>query len=1308
MNKTLKKLLSGIIAASMLSASLSMTAGAASMTYSDGKLTYESDKAQTAVLLKAEYNDGSLEGVSVVNNAVELTEGTNTIDVVAEEGDKLFLWDSLSNVVPLADALEIAAAEETPTPLPSWKFDFGSAEDVAEGYTAVTADRNYVTTQDYGFLGIDNDAHKLSERIDAFGMQEGQVIELAAGGTTGLNDGIGSTGADLYGNAGDEYYPTRFALKVEDEQYFKVKATVTTLDPTKDAVASLYTERKHPIYKSKTIAAGETYTAEFTIRTTPIYYQKSEPQGTIADGMVNVAVLGENTALAALEIEQLETAPVMWVLGDSTVTDGNTTLPYFDLQNYTGVGTGLTKYLPSTMAMVNEGEGGLNAADSLHYNVVASRIKAGDYLYLEYGHNHKNDGTEGYLSCLDKYYNTCHNVGANLIIVSPIERINTFTDNAYQHSLRGFAEAGEQYVADKIANGATDIAYVDLNLYSLNFYNRICTKEDGTVDSSLIKFYFQTAKGGGTDTTHPNDAGADSLAYEFIKAAQAVTDETQKAVLAPILDNLSSEVPTLVPEEIIALGGPSNDAWPTYVPLDLPDLPVVIESVNFDPDTGALASVDVKTQQAILPMTAYGIIIVTVYDETGAEKGKLYAVDQVDNSTGYGSQKISNFTGDVTLGETDSYEAVVMQAIDSPDGLIVDEEANVAYSAVYKPTNIAKYLITDEDGETYEDFDYYGAVYEGDSVGTLTSYNGWAIVGSAGNNLSLGVDGDRKYARIMSDGAKGGSAGSGSFNLYKSMTEAVGSSGQYMISVDLKYTSGGDLPFTFKKGVTSSNVYGTASLDTFTIGSDGAVLVNDESAGTVSALDWTNVKYVLDMDNGTATVSVGGGVEKVFDIAAYQSTTPIATEGFESIVIGQNGEAFDVLMSNLIIAKLDDVALEQKTLTVSAKDNLGTVAIFTDDTEVASPATADRSSIHTIKATPNSGYKFVSWNNTADDSVVSTDAEYTVRLFNDMDVYATFEKLADVTDLASYKLSLDNEVVTVPAEGSTVAINIVVDNCVDANGNEVLVTVDDMEITVDEKTGLTLDGTTLTLDSSYVLDADTEEAVTIKTVINGIEKTATLVVNTYTYKEFITFDDADGSWAAGNWGSGVWNAANGNKLTITAPGRGGGAIIASPFKGNAYQFQLGANWGDRSGTAALSTAYTGSFVTTFDAAMTANTYLRLGSSYSATGADATGTFLVLNVSGGKLSYYDYATNSFVATGLAAGTSTGTPDTFVKVKAAVDIDAKTATVTLTDLNGTSETITLDLTNSTATGFGGLGVSQVSGGAMYITLDNITVR
>lgn len=829
-------------------------------------------------------------------------------------------------VLPLSASAETEPMVQGDTVLNEWKFDFGAADSTAEdGFTLVTPDRNYVTEKDYGFLGIDEESYKLGDRLDGFGNQQGQVIELEAS-----EGGIGSVGEDDFGNSGEEYYPVRFALKVEDETYYRVRATVTTLDPSKDAEISLYTERKHPIFTDKKISAGETYTADFTIRVTPIYYEKSEPKGVIADEMVNVCVLGENSALAKLEIQQVETAPTFWVLGDSTVTDGNCSLPFFRLQNYTGVGTGLTKYLPSTVAMVNEGEGGLIAADNNHFNMVKDRIKAGDYMYVEYGHNHKADsaapGADGYKGCLDKYYDACHSVGADLIIVSPIERINTWDGSQYAHTLRDFAQAGEAFVQEKLDNGATDIAYVDLNKYSLDFYNKIVA--DNGNDANAIKYYFRTPKGGGTDTTHPNDAGAENLAYEFFKAAQAVTDETQKAVLKPILDNLTDETPTLVSAEIMA-GGVGGAAWPQYVLPVSEKYPVKINDIEFN-ENGEIVLANVTVQDASTPFNAYGIIVITIKNADGEEKGKVYAVDQVDNSTGKGEQTITNFTKDVILEEGDTYSAVVVEAEVVNEVLQVKEDGAV-YSAVYTPTDIIEQLLYNEDKDGNEDFDYYGATYDG-ATSQLKEYNNWTQIGSAGITLYLNeTDDGMKYAELTSDGAKNGAANQGSFYISRNLDSEIGTTGRYVVSADMQYVSGGGMTYNLVTGHSDKNLGGTG-ITLFTVGDGGAVTINGTEAGTVSATSFTNVKYVLDMDLGTAELTVGANDPVTVQLENYQTTDLTVTpEKITQFMFGGSKVAFDIKVANLTVAKLKDQKLPEYTLTVAANnDDYGSVSIATE------------------------------------------------------------------------------------------------------------------------------------------------------------------------------------------------------------------------------------------------------------------------------------------------------------------------------------------------------------------------------------------
>lgn len=899
---------------------------------------------------------------------------------------------------------------DDPDAIQTWKFDFGSADDVASGYTAVTADKDYYAsdnTDGYGFMGINPDSYRASDRFDGFGNQLGQVQDLRTGGGTGLNDAIGSVGIlDSDGNPladdqidplGDEYYPTRFALKVEDDTYYRVTAVVTTLDPSRDASATLYTERKHPIYTDRTIKAGQTSTVAFTIRVTPIYYEKSDPKGLIADGMVNVCVAGDNAALAALKIEQIKSAPTLWVLGDSTVTDGNTTLPFFRLQNYTGVGTGLTKYLPSDIAMVNEGEGGLAANDVNHYNVVKDRIKAGDWMYVEYGHNQSS--VEEYTSCLEKYFETCKTAGANLLIVSPIERINSFVNNEYQHSLDAYARAGEDFVKEKIAAGETNIAFVDLNKTSYEFYNKVTADHD--YDPNAIKFYFCTQAGGKTDTTHPNDAGAENLAYCFFDAAKAVTDETQKSVLSGLLTDMRDETPNPVPEDIITLGTAPNSAWPVYtVPID-EVYPVAIKDIQFDGD-GNISFVKVKVQQAQTAMSAYGIIVVTISDENGNVKGTFYADDQVDNSTGYGEQTITNFRaaegGGAALAEGDTYSVVVLKAHRDENNILVPDDDESAYSAVFTDADISdidEYLLSGETGDT-EDFNHF-------SQTELTGSGKWLFGGSSGKDLSLGKEADgRTYTNLVSTGG-------GSWCIvraFENLDDGTGNTGSYVIEADFKYISGTNLKFSFVENTVNrfqAPFIKDAILDALVIGSNGAVTSHGTAlTAAFTPNEWTHFRYVLNMDAGTAEITIGDNAAQIVNVPEFATFEDAAVSTFRyfSITQTENRSVFCAQLSNLTVAKLRDTGAEVTVTAVAdtADGASGTVQINGSEISTANVSLASKV---TFEAVPQGDSAFIGWY--MGEECYSTDLQISLRAYKNIDLKAKFINGSPTNVIVNFK-----------------------------------------------------------------------------------------------------------------------------------------------------------------------------------------------------------------------------------------------------------------------------------------------------------------
>lgn len=1179
--KNYKKVVSAVAAVSMLASTavVPMSASAdTAIAVEGGKATVGNNGAGTAIV--ASYDDsGRLEKIETKN----IADG-ETAEFNVETGNKVMYWDGLGTMKAVADAVtvtedmmatatpdvEVTATpdvEVTATPdagdddvavIQSWKFDFGSAEDVADGYTAVTPDRDYMVTGDYGFLGLTEDDYKVGNRYDGFGLQKGQKITLAAGGGTGLYDGIGSVGEDDFGNAGDKYYPTRFALKADDETYYRVKATVTTLDPTKDATASLYTERKHPIYTEKTIKAGETVTSEFTIRVTPIYYQKSEPSGTIADGMVNVAVLGENTALASLEIDQIESATTVWVLGDSTVTDGNCNLPFWPLQNYTGVGTGLTKYLPSNVAMVNEGEGGLAANDNYHFNMVKNRIKAGDFLYLEYGHNHKSDGVTGYLGDLTKYYDACHSVGATLVIVGPIDRHNTgqydSATNTWSSTLNGFSKGGKYYVdvmrtggydkakefvtkaqsdineayawADEIIaagvseNGVTDATFVDLNQPSLDWLTTISARgivndTEVTNSQALTNYYFQTGYGStGTDGTHPNDTGAENLAYFFFTTA----DLDAYPELAPLMTNFAEgathEVPTPVSPEVINLGYPANSAWPKYiVPSDNP-YPIVIKDIVVE--DGAVKSAEVEVlANSVVPMTAYGIIAVTVYDANGEEVGTIYALDQVDNSTGAGPQTITSFTNDVKIEDGYTYSARIWQALDTEGGIKVDPE-NIAYSAVYTPTDIETYILVGEDSDV-ENFSYYGAT-------TLTDTSNWVFGGSSGYDLTLGKDDNGvTYTTIASTGS-----GRSWFLMrpLDNIENGTGNTGRYVISADMIYENGSGLTVALAKSTTpTKSPFVSDSFALFTIGSNGVVTVDGTEVGTISATSWTNLKYVLDMSAGTIEVSVGGSDPVVLNSSYYQSfTTPTLDTMKHFVMSGAREATFGIKMSNLTVGKLKDNGATSTLTAAVAADSEGMGSVYTTE-EGTTSVTVSKSATATATAVAADGYVFTGWY--SDGTIFSEDETVSLRLYKDVNLEATFAKQAGVEGVTNFAVNADKALVKA---GGTATLSTV--DVVDKAGNEVAYTAADVTWATNAS-GVNVDGGVVTLADDFVIGENTTTDIDVTATINNITKTYTLTVYSYEFYENVT----GGAVSSGTWDGNTTEVAG--KNIIVFPGGNG-------------------------------------------------------------------------------------------------------------------------------------------------------------------------
>lgn len=967
-----------------------------------------------------------------------------------------------------------ASAEGGTTELKSWKFDFGSADNVETGYYSITKDTAYATNtaktddgKQFGLLGIDDNAYEVGNHVDGVETLEKQKVIMKEGAKASVSAATDDfVGVDKPADIDEEpaiagNYPIRFSMDAENNHYYNVKVTVTGFDQTKTAIASVFSERRHPIILEKTIAAGETETVEFTATLQNVYIKGRDGNPTITyqDNMLNVVAVGDNVAISSIEVTEVEHKTTMWLYTDSTGCDYAMLQPYFPLQNYAGTGAFLTKYLPKDVTIANQGDGGINAADSQHWDCAKGNIQAGDYVYVQYGHNHKDDGPLGYLKAIPKYYEYAHSKGAKTIYAGPIDRhnANQYNDetNTWSSTLSGFSKAAKYYTevlitggkteanafvakaesdgleaayayADTViangitSNGATDVAFIDLNQPTLDWMSEVCTevkeiRAASAYEANATNYYFRGVKGGGVDGTHANDAGADNTAAFFFDEAKKLVanKETsdiiavQAAVIEPLVTDMRNATPYTVSSEVISQGKAPNTAWPDVYSVSTPSkYPTAIKSIQFN-DDGSIASAVVLKQVAEDSMSAYGIVVVTVKNADGTEKGKFYANDQVDNSVN-ATQKITSFRSDtdnLTLADGDTYSAIVMQALDADQAhelpLRVDEEANHAYSIEYTPEAVTKKFIFGEDGTGNEKFIYDGAKY--DRSESLAGKNNWELGGSAERSITLGMleadnpDDNIYYATVTSTGTKS-AGGSGSFYLSKklgtaSQTEEIGTSGKYMIKMDLSYVSGGGVNFGLSNG-TSGN-----ALTLFSMEKDGVIKLLDTEAGAVNKGKWATVKCILDMDYGTATITVDGYdpvTVKVPNYGNFGSVTPEKLTYFS--VDGSKDAAFGFNISDFSISQLAQEALPQKSITVSTSDVAkGTAYIGEAGT---TGQTVTMNDMVTLTAVPADGYQLLGWRKGSEEGYYAYTNTINVRVHDTVTFTAVFEE--EVPDKYTY------------------------------------------------------------------------------------------------------------------------------------------------------------------------------------------------------------------------------------------------------------------------------------------------------------------
>lgn len=1007
MNNNLKKMLGTALSLAMVAGSIVLPTAVSAdygvtMSYDDGVLTINSDKAQTATLFAAKYNSSNeLSGVSCGD--IDLDSGVNKKSIGAETGSKIMLWDSIDGMTPLAEPVTAEFSSEY-----TMKYDFGSADNVADGYTVVSADTKYTSAQGYGLIGLENGFAE-DARTDGWIMTQGYDLVLENGAVDTVATADDDWVATTKRTEKDQDYisPIRFGVKVENNTYYKVKINLRRADAEEEARVNLFTEKRHQHLLDEPIPE------EGLVYETSVYVHNNWSKNTnnYEDKMLNVVAEGENVAISSIEIQPTEQGKTFWILGDSTVCEQTAAIPYFPLDHCQGVGSAMTKYIGTDWALVNEAESGLSADSSgNHFNNMKDDIKPGDVVWFEFGHNDDkkttDPATNGYLSTLSNYYTTITEKGASLIVAAPIQRdtIGQYNNGMWTAALAQYGAAASEFVEEKIAAGADNIAYIDLNKLSLDFLNNVQKEIDNgraaagleSLGAATTRFYYYVSKYAGyqQDYTHPNDYGADNFAKLAVndakrqiavaKAADATNSQkVQAKVLSQIFSFTRDEKAVSVPAEIYNAGAPTNKYYPNQLSkVVYYDYPWLISKVTFD-DEGYFAGVTGKSVACDVISSVYGRGIAKIYTSDGSLKGTVSTVggQRAFFDSSISDEQTIDFAKDENTVKYnaeagDTYEVYVTD---------LDQEGNdtdtIVSNKLTEKDNIdvKEYLLQGKVGtENKEDFSSYG-IAVGESI---IGQNGWTNPG--GETFAYGEENGISYAHCVTTGGA---------TYYPEKKFTAVKDGQLYCKMDVRYKTG-TFNLYFTDG-TALNNWPAGRIMPVQIKTDGGevkIYLAGEAVTSINSGEWVTFALTIDLDYGTYSLNVNGTTYTA-DFTEYQSFNPVLTPSNLSLMAFQNDKSaneYDV--TNIVLATLNIQELPDRTLTVATEDSSkGTVSIKQGETTAEGTTfTAKMNTAVTAVAEPEPGYEFKCWKD-SEGNTVSYSVSYDIRLHNNTSITAEFE-----------------------------------------------------------------------------------------------------------------------------------------------------------------------------------------------------------------------------------------------------------------------------------------------------------------------------
>ncbi len=364
-----------------------------------------------------------------------------------------------------------------------WKYDFGNGK-VEDDYEQISDTSFYTRTKGVGIISADS--------IIAVNDNSGNIL---------LGDWLTSK------------HPYYFKLNIPEGRY---KITLSFGNTNEATSTMIRAESRRLMLEEVNTQKGETVNKTIIVDqrtarindTLSIRLKSREYSYLNWDSCLNVEITGRNPCVTALKIEEANDLPVIFLAGNSTVTDQ-------DNDPWASWGQMIPRFLKPNIVVANYAESGetlLSFKGARRLKKIISIMKQGDYLLMEFAHNDQKPGSchvEPYTTYQEElryYISEARKKGGKPILVTSTNR-RKFDDNGYIiNTLEEYPDAMRQLAK------TDSIPLIDLNAMSKLFYEAL--GEEGS-KKAFVPYPANTFPKQDkplADNTHFNTYGAYELA----------------------------------------------------------------------------------------------------------------------------------------------------------------------------------------------------------------------------------------------------------------------------------------------------------------------------------------------------------------------------------------------------------------------------------------------------------------------------------------------------------------------------------------------------------------------------------------------------------------------------------------------------------------------------------------------------------------------------------------------------------------------------------------------------------------------------